>query len=370
MDHSFTSDTDILFRPISLNGLELKNRIVMAPMTRRFSPSGIPGTNVADYYRRRAEGGTGLIITEGTTINRPAASNDADIPNFYAPESLAGWANVVSEVHKAGGRIAPQLWHQGLARPAGTGPSPEAPSEGPTVSAEGSRAMTDSDIADTIDAFAKSAAAAQKIGFDAVELHGAHGYLIDEFLWSGLNTRTDPYGGDAVSRTRFAKEIVQAVRAALGPDFPLIFRFSQWKAQDYTARLAETPQELEAILSPLVAAGVDVFHASTRRFWQPEFDGSDLNLAGWTRKITGIPTITVGSVSLGGEDFFGQLRGDSTGAPVSGLDDLIHRMQSDEFDMVAVGRAMIGNPDWANLVQAGQTDQLRPFEKTMLSSLD
>jgi CIC family chloride channel protein len=190
MDHSFTSDTDILFRPISLNGLELKNRIVMAPMTRRFSPSGIPGTNVADYYRRRAEGGTGLIITEGTTINRPAASNDADIPNFYAPESLAGWANVVSEVHKAGGRIAPQLWHQGLARPAGTGPSPEAPSEGPTVSAEGSRAMTDSDIADTIDAFAKSAAAAQKIGFDAVELHGAHGYLIDEFLWSGLNTRT------------------------------------------------------------------------------------------------------------------------------------------------------------------------------------
>ncbi len=370
MDHSLPLSTDILFRPLTLNGLELKNRIVMAPMTRKLSPDGVPGAAVADYYRRRAEGGVGLIITEGTTINRQAASNESGIPNFHDPESLEGWRRVVSAVHAAGGRIAPQLWHQGLARQAGTGPYPDAPTEGPSATVPGSKAMTDADIADTIDAFATAAAAAKEIGFDAVELHGAHGYLIDEFLWSGTNKRTDAYGGDAVARTRFATEVIAAVRSALGPNFPLIFRFSQWKGQDYDARLAETPKELESLLTPLADAGVDVFHASTRRFWQSEFEGSDLNLAGWTRKLTGIPTISVGSVSLGGEDFFGQIRGNSTGAPIASLDDLVQRMSDDEFDLIAVGRALISNPDWANLVQTGNADQLRPFEKAMLATLD
>ena len=267
-------------------------------------------------------------------------------------------------------RKVSQLWHQGLVRQAGTGPYPNAPTEGPSATVPGSKAMTDTDIAETIDAFATAAAAAKKIGFDAVELHGAHGYLIDEFLWSGTNSRTDGYGGDAIARTRFATEVISAVRAALGPNFPLIFRFSQWKGQDYDARLAETPKELDALLTPLADAGVDVFHASTRRFWQSEFEGSDLNLAGWTRKLTGVPTISVGSVSLGGEDFFGQIRGDSTGAPIASLDDLVQRMSDDEFDLIAVGRALISNPDWANLVQTGNADQLRPFEKKMLATLD
>lgn len=172
----------------------------MAPMTRRFSPDGIPNAQVASYYRRRAEGGVGLIITEGTTIGRPAASDSTSIPNFDEPASQKGWANVVSEVHAAGGRIAPQLWHQGIARAIGAGPNPKAPSEGPVAPDHASRTMTDKDIAETIDAFAKAASAAKKIGFDAVELHGAHGYLIDEFLWSASNTRTDAYGGDAKKR--------------------------------------------------------------------------------------------------------------------------------------------------------------------------
>jgi 2,4-dienoyl-CoA reductase-like NADH-dependent reductase (Old Yellow Enzyme family) len=120
---------------------------------------------------------------------------------------------------------------------------------------------------------------------------------------AGSNRRTDAFGGDAVERTRFATEVVRAVRAAIGPDFPLIFRYSQWKTQVHSARLAETPDALESMLAPIADAGVDVFHASTRRFWQPEFEGSDLNLAGWTRKLTGRQTISVGSVSLGGEDF-------------------------------------------------------------------
>src|SRR5262249_53520760 len=111
-----------LFEPFAVKSLKLPNRIVMAPMTRSKSPSGIPGADVAAYYRRRAEGGVGLIVTEGTIVDRPGACASTDIPNFHAPESLAGWRKVVDAVHAAGGKIAPQLWHQGMVRKPGTGP--------------------------------------------------------------------------------------------------------------------------------------------------------------------------------------------------------------------------------------------------------
>jgi 2,4-dienoyl-CoA reductase-like NADH-dependent reductase (Old Yellow Enzyme family) len=363
-------DVRPLFRPLNVNGLTLPNRIVMAPMTRRFSPDGVPDAQVADYYRRRAEGGVGLILTEGTTIGRPAASNHASIPNFHAPASLAGWAQVVSAVHAAGGLIAPQLWHQGSTREPLSGPHPQAPSEGPSALNEQSQAMSDADVADTIEAFATAAAAAQRIGFDAVELHGAHGYLIDQFLWGKSNVRSDRYGGDAVERTRFAVEVVRAVRRAVGPTFPVSFRFSQWKVQDYHARLAETPAALERLLVPLAEAGVDIFHASTRRFWEPEFDGSSLNLAGWSRKLTGRAVISVGSVGLEGADFMEQLRGDSTGAAVGSLDELLRRMDADEFDLIAVGRALLSDPQWPIKVRQGRLDELRPFEKRLLAALN
>jgi 2,4-dienoyl-CoA reductase-like NADH-dependent reductase (Old Yellow Enzyme family) len=229
--------------------------------------------------------------------------------------------------------------------------------------------MTDADIADTIDAYASAAASAQRLGFDAVEVHGAHGYLIDQFLWARTNLRTDAYGGDAVERTRFAVEVVRAIRRAVGPDFPLLFRFSQWKVQDYGARLAETPAALGELLAPLTDAGVDIFHASTRRYWEPEFSGSDLNLAGWTRKLTGMPAISVGSVGLAGDDFMAQLRGQSGGAEVGALDNLLRRMENNEFDLIAVGRALIGDPDWPAKVRAGSMQDLRAFDKTALGSL-
>jgi len=358
-----------LFRPFRLNQLELANRVVMAPMTRRFSPGGVPTSEVAEYYRRRAEGGVGLIITEGTTINRPAASNDEAIPNFHTPASLEGWASVVSGVHAAGSRIALQLWHQGLLRMPGSGPHPEAPTEGP-AEAGNENAMGDIAIGATIGAFASAASDAKRIGFDAVELHGAHGYLIDQFLWAASNRRDDAYGGNAAQRTRFAVEIVQAVRAAVGPDFPVIFRFSQWKQQDYSARLAKTPEMLAKLLEPLTNAGVDMFHASTRHYWDAEFAGSNLNLAGWTRKLTGKPTISVGSVGLAGPDFMAQLRGTSSGAPVGNLDDLLRRLDRDEFDLIAVGRALISDPQWLAKIRNGQTKALRPFDRADLKTLN
>ncbi|WP_316574947.1 NADH:flavin oxidoreductase [Nocardia canadensis] len=362
---------EVLARPVTLNGLTVPNRIVMAPMTRMFSPGGVPGADVRSYYARRAAAGVGLIVTEGTYVGHDSAGQSDRVPRFHGAEQLAGWARVAEDVHAAGGTIVPQLWHIGMVRNQGEQPYPDAPAMGPSgIGADGTegagKAMTQADLDDVIAAFAEAAAAAERIGFDGVELHGAHGYLLDQFLWAQTNRRDDGYGGDPVARTRFAAEIVAAVRAVVSPDFPVIFRFSQWKQQDYRARLAETPQELEAILTPLAAAGVDAFHASTRRYWLPEFDDSDLNLAGWTKKLTGKPTITVGSVGLDG-DFLRAFTGE--GAELGTIDNLLDRMERDEFDMVAVGRALLQDPEWAAKVLAGRIDELKPYDAAAMKTL-
>ncbi|MFE4679584.1 NADH:flavin oxidoreductase [Streptomyces sp. NPDC056721] len=355
---------EILSRPVALNGLKVPNRIAMAPMTRMFSPNGVPGEDVRSYYSRRAAAGVGLIVTEGTYVGHESAGESDRVPRFHGEEQLAGWAKVAEDVHAAGGTIVPQLWHIGMVRQQGKPPFAEAPAVGPSGlridGTEGTgKAMTQGDLDDVIGAFAQAAKDAERIGFDGVEVHGAHGYLLDQFLWAGTNRRTDGYGGDPVARTQFAAEIVAAIRENVSPEFPVIFRYSQWKQEAYDARLAETPDELEAILDSLAAAGVDAFHASTRRYWSPEFDGSDLNLAGWTKKLTGKPTITVGSVGLDG-DFIRAFMGE--GSAVKGIDDLLDRLERDEFDMVAIGRALLQDPEWAAKVLEGRFDQLKPYD--------
>ncbi len=365
-----TMNVSALFKPFDSEKLSLQNRIVMAPMTRQFSPGGVPTEEVAGYYRRRAEGGTGLIITEGTTVNDPVATMGPDIPQFHGDKALQGWQNVVDQVHNAGGKIMPQLWHVGMARVAEKAPFPELPSAGPSglfkPGKQGAEPMTEAHIEQVINAFSSAAADAKRLGFDGVEIHGAHGYLIDQFFWEGTNQRTDAWGGDMQRRSRFAVEIIKAIRAATAPDYPIVLRYSQWKQQDYTAHLAHNPQELEAFLMPLSDAGVDIFHCSQRRYWEAEFDGSDLNLAGWTKKITGKPTITVGSVGLDG-DFFGAFQGQ--GSDTRSVEDLIERLNNDEFDLVAVGRALLQDPSWANKIKDQNLDELKQFTGDALASL-
>ena len=368
-----------LFEPLITPRLTLANRIVMAPMTRELSPGGVPGPDVARYYEQRAAGGVGLIITEGTVIDHPASSSSPRVPRFHGADALAGWAEVVRRVHRHGARIVPQLWHVGLdpllwgrtatvgrAMPNGVNavsPSGVDPADGRPTSG-----LSPNGIEEIISGFARAAATARELGFDGIELHAAHGYLIDQFFWAVTNQRQDRYGGDLNSRSRFAAEVIEACRAATDPNFPIILRYSQWKVGHYKARLAASPRELEQFLKPLVAAGVDIFHCSTRRFWQSEFEGSPLNLAGWTKHITGLPTITVGSVGLRGGDFLGYLKGE--GAEVGDVDALCQRLASGEFDLVAVGRALIANPNWPSTIRDGRFRALRAFEAAMLESLD
>lgn len=358
-----------LFQPFDMKGLRLKNRIVMAPMTRSFSPKGVPTAEVAAYYRRRAAAEVGLIVTEGTVVERPAAKNDPNVPDFFGA-ALPAWRTVVDEVHAAGGLIAPQIWHVGAARgrDASWDPQPvDAPSGLSKPGKRFTEPMTEEAIADTLHAFERAARDAKEIGFDAVELHGAHGYLIDQFLWRGTNKRDDAWGGTGIpERARFAAEIVRLTRKALGPDTPLILRLSQWKQQDYDARLAHTPEEMRAWLEPLADAGVDVFHCSQRRFWEPEFEGSELNFAGWAKKLTGKVTITVGSVGLSGE-FIAAFGGE--GSKPASLDGLLRRLDAGEFDLVGVGRALISDPEWAVKIRDGRNDELKNFERADLATL-
>ena len=362
---------DALFRPFEFKGVRLPNRIVMAPMTRSKSPNGVPTEDVAQYYRRRAAAQVGLIVSEGTGVDRPASLNDSAIPKFHGEAELAAWKRVIDEVHAAGGVMAPQLWHVGAVRsrdpewqPAGGYDSPSGLSSPGHQFGEG---MTEEEVADAIRAFAQAAADAKALGFDAIELHGAHGYLIDQFFWDGVNVREDAYGSKGLpGRARFAADILREVRKAVGPDYPVIIRISQWKQQDFTVKLAHDPKGLEAWLTALTDAGADILHCSQRRFWEPEFEGSDLNFAGWAKKLTGAPTITVGSVGLTGE--FIAAYGGEASQPAS-LDELLRRLDREEFDLVAVGRALLQDPEWAVKVHEGRTGDLMSFERSAMATL-
>lgn len=374
--------TDILFTSMTVRNLILPNRIVMSPMTRYFSPAGTPSAEVASYYRRRAEGGAGLIVTEGVGVNHLSAVDDPAIPHMYGKAALAGWRRVVAEVHAAGGRIFPQLWHQGPLREPSRSPRPDligARPSGywgppghtsyPAGYVEAMRPpvapMTTSEIKAVVEAFAAAARNAMEVGFDGIALHGGHGYLIDSFLWSGTNLRTDGYGGDADGRAAFGAEIVAAVRNEIG-DAPIMFRFSQHKQQDYSARLADTPEELDDLLRPLASAGVDLFDASARRFQHPAFDGSPLTLAGWARRLTGKPSVAIGGIGL--DNGLGEtLSGSSETRPLDNLDAVRERIACGEFDLAGVGRAILNDPFWPERIRAGRP--ALPFDRANLRRL-
>jgi 2,4-dienoyl-CoA reductase-like NADH-dependent reductase (Old Yellow Enzyme family) len=374
-----------LFEPFRTKSLSLPNRIVMAPMGRAHAPGGILHPDYPEYYRRRVEGGVGLILTEATAIPHPAAAFADNGPHLFGERALAEWAKAVAEVHRAGGKIVSQLWHAGMERIPGTAPADVAPigpsgvwlpfpaaKDMPAVGKIVGAPMTEAEIGQAVEAFADGVATARDLGFDGAEIHGGHGFLIDQFLWDTTNLRTDGYGGSAAGRVRFAVEIVAASRRRVGPDFPLLFRLSQFKTTDYTARLAESPAELEQIVTSLAAAGVDIFDCSQRRFWKAEFPGSDLNLAGWTKLLTGKPTIGGGSVGVDTELWEGGLdiaAWEGARPSVAHLHRLYAMVARGDFDLVAVGRAILADPAWPIKLRKGRYETFVPFTPEALAHL-
>lgn len=368
-------DTSALFTPLTLGQVTLRNRFVLPGMQRGWCENGAPMARLGDYYRRRVEGGVGLIISESVAVDH-SSSTQTEMFARLDPSTSDAWKRVVGEVKRADGTIILQLWHEGAIRKVGgEGPWSEHPTLSPSGLAyadkENGRAATGNELAAIRDGFIRSARLAKEAGADGVEVHGAHGYLLDQFLWPVTNRREDGYGGDDISeRVRLPAEIVSGIRAECGPDFVISFRFSQWKEADFTAKIAPTAEDLAVMTDALKQAGVSVLHASTRRFWEPEWPGSDLNLAGWARKLSGLPTITVGSVGLSNDVMSGFFGEEVHGQVEQGVRELVRRFAREEFDLVAVGRSLISDPDWVSKVRNGDYAAVRIFSRDDLKLPD
>ncbi len=358
----------MLFEPYKLKNLNLRNRVVMAPMTRNQSPGGIPTSEVVAYYSRRAKAEVGLIITEGIEVSHEASSAYPNVPRLDTKEAREGWKRVVNGVKENGGSVIAQLWHCGGFRKLGMQPNPEVP--GHTASGlvkpgkKVAHEMTLEDIKQTINAYASDAKYCEEIGFDGVEIHGAHGYLIDNFFWEGTNIRDDSYGGSIEKRSQFVSEIIQAVRSNISQEFIVGLRFSQWKQHDFEAKLAHSTDDLKKVLLSPVESGLDYLHSSMRRFWESEFEGSEENLAYWTKKISNIPTIGVGSVGLD-SDFIDMT---APSKPAS-IDKAIDDISKEKYDLLAVGRALLSDHEWVLKMKEGRLKDVIPYSKEALLKL-
>jgi 2,4-dienoyl-CoA reductase-like NADH-dependent reductase (Old Yellow Enzyme family) len=365
-------DAAILFTPFTVNGTTFRNRWVMPAMQRGMCADGAPLPALAAYYGRRAQGGVALVIGESAAIDHPSATVQPTSAHL-TQGTRHGWAACVDAVRAQGGEMMLQLWHEGAMRTDGQALSPSGLAH---PGKESGRAATLEELAAIREGYVRSALIAQDIGACGVEVHAAHGYFLDQFLWHGTNVREDGYGGpDIRHRARFPAEIVAAIRQACGPDFVISLRFSQWKEVDYTARVAPTPQDLATMAAMFRDTGVDILHASTRRFWEAEWpelaDGDARNLAGWTRGGGHLPVITVGSVGLDTDVMDVFTKGiDPRPRVERAIDELAAGMAAGHYDMVAVGRALIGDPDFVTKVASGDYTAIRTFVRADLGQLE
>jgi len=361
------SNSSTLFTPTSIGTLELRNRVAMAPMTRRFAGEDRAATDaMAEYYAKRARHGVGLIITEGAIVDatnappKPKPDAPGFVPGIYSDEQISAWRRVTDAVHAEGGAIAMQLWHTGRFG----GDRAVGPSAWTSGDREYScREMSMDDLAQTSADFVSAAINAKRAGFDAIELHGAHGYLLNSFNDALVNTRTDIYGGSFENRMRFPLEVTAAVREGVGIDFPIIYRFSQWAVDDYTRLVFENTEEVAEFSKALIEAGADALHTSTRDCTAPAFEGSDETLAGIAKRATGAPIIAVGRVTT--SQTFGENQPPESTDPAPA----IALLERGDADMLAVGRSLIANPDWCEKVRDGKWQELVPFEFGVLGKL-
>ena len=347
----------------------------MAPMTRKRSENGILSNNIFEYYKRRADGGVGMIFSEGTFIDHPAAgiyNNDSykNIPHFYGKEALKSWSKLVKIIHKSGTLIIPQLWHVGEIRNnilngnIGIGPRNIFYKNQKVV-----RKMQIADFKAVIKSFVRAAYNAQELGFDGVALHGAHGYLFDQFFWEKTNNRKDKYGESIINKTRFAAEVINEIKNKVAKNFPLVFRFSQWKMNDYNAKIVKNYHELTNFLNILTESGVDYFDVSTRRFWEPAFGDNSKSLVALTKSISKKPVFAVGSVGLDQphqSKFFRDKA--NIDAKVTDIKKVLKQLNNNDFDFVSVGRAILADPEWPNKIKNKKINDIKPFVRKDLEN--
>jgi 2,4-dienoyl-CoA reductase-like NADH-dependent reductase (Old Yellow Enzyme family) len=343
----------LLLAPFSLGSLRLPNRMVVAPMTRvSATTEGVPTEAMARYYSRFAEGGFGLIITEGTYPEAEHGSGLLCQPGLVTEPQADGWARVCSAVHEADGIVFAQLMHAGaLAQSHARTIAPSAvqpwgemmPEYGGTGPYPVPREMTARDIARAVESFADSARRAERCGFDGVEIHGANGYLIDQFLTAYTNQRTDEYGGPVENRIRFAADVIRAVRSAVSRSFVVGIRLSETKVNDFSYRWPGGLADGQVIFRAIRDAGAQYIHlANEGRSFQASRAVAEF--ACLAREVSGVPVIANGGLH-------------EPALAESVLD-------AGWADLISLGRAALVNPDWPCRVETGRA--LRSFDRRMI----
>ena len=335
----------LLFSEIHIGDVSLKNRIVMPAMATNFLTDGAVSTRMIDYFVERARGGAGLIIAEAAAVQAPPGgklarhhlniSEDRFIPSLKA---------LTAAVHLHGAKIAVQLSHLGRQIHSGfLGEQPVAPSPIPCpVSREVPRELTIVEIEEIIEAFVQAARRARDAGFDLVELHGCHGYLIGQFFAQRSNSRTDKYGGDARGRSRFAREIIRGIKDELGASFPVIVRINGDDCMPGGANL----KDMQDIAPLLVEAGADALHVSAGVYGSavatvaPMFEkpGCFVDLAACIKEAVSVPVITVGRIT------------DPHMAEAI--------LKTGKADLIALGRTLLADPAWPQKARTGETEDI------------
>ncbi|MET3809581.1 NADH:flavin oxidoreductase [Arthrobacter sp. UYEF3] len=333
-----------LWSPVQIGATGLSNRVALAPMTRiSATEDGHATERMASYYESYARGGFGLLITEGIYPDTAYSQGYLFQPGLATKEQAQSWAKVVDTVHSAGAKMFAQLMHAGAQTQGNrfvdstVGPSAVAPKgeqlafyrgEGPyRVPVE----ITTDQMDEVRAGFVTAALHAREAGFDGVEIHGANGYLLDQFLTDYLNHRTDNYGGSPENRVRFAAEICRAVREAVGPDMTVGIRVSQSKVSDNDHRWSGGAEEARTIFATLGATGIDFIHTTEYRAAAPAFEDGAESLAALAKKYSGVVVIANGS-----------LDDPETAASL---------LRDGAADVIALGKAALANRNWPHRVR-------------------
>ncbi len=361
-----------LFSPGKLAGVSLRNRIALAPLTRQMAePDGTPTDEMVAYYARRARGGAGLLISEGTyEEERHGCRAYLSQPGIANAKHVAAWRKVTEASHKHGAAIICQLMHGGRVtdpRCLAKGEKPVSASDTqsggwvlytdtdyeakirgikgawPKVTFGPARALTEAEMVEVADGFAEGAARAVEAGFDGVEIHGANGYLLYQFIHTSTNLRTDAYGGSPENRVRFPRMVLEKVRKAIGPDKILTLRLSQDGVDDFMGAWAGGVETARAIGKALKGSGADALHWSSFGWKDNRDPNSDVPMPVAIRQASGLPVIVNGGIDQG-----------------AAAEEVL---TSGAGDFVAVGRPMFANPDWPAMVRAGQPVDLVPFDR-------
>lgn len=333
-----------VFSPISIGNMVVKNRLVVPPMVSNYAnEDGTCTEQFISYHEEKAKGGWGLIIVEDYKIN-PEAGGFVKLPGLWDDSQIESHQQLTERVHQHGAKIAAQIYHAGRETCADiTGVQPVAPSAipDPVVNAM-PRELSVEEIQQLVEQFGDTALRAKKAGFDAVEIHGAHGYLVNQFMSPFSNKRIDQYGGTILNRARFALEVIANIRAKVGTDFPLIYRMS---VNEFVEG-GLTTEDSKVISMLLENAGIDLIHASngvyasTETIIPPTAVGHawSANISEELKKVVSIPVIAVGRIN----------------------DPLIAEsvLRSKQADMISMGRGSLADPHLPNKAQAGQFDDI------------